>query len=166
MSSIPENISPYDYARIQLMTQLNTVAESMRKCADIADHFAQTVAHMGPNGGFPPLPQFNAPMIDMSKMVQPLPPPPEPTQAPPTNGKRKAATLVDGETKKRKAKKPRDPDMPKRPASSYLLFQNEVRQAMKKNNPGMANHEILSTISQRWANMTAEEKEVSAHSSE
>lgn len=150
------------------MGQLGSMSDAMRKCADIADHFSQIVAHLGPapNGAFPPppMPQFNpAHMPDMrivqQQQQQPLPQPPAPV-AP--AGKRKAAVLADGEVKKKKVKKVRDPDMPKRPASSYLLFQNEVRQAMKQQNPGMANHEILTTISGRWAHMTLEEKDVSA----
>jgi len=156
MSNLPENISPYDFARIQLMGQLSSVADSMRKCADIAEHFSSVVAHLGPNGGLPPMPHFhNGPMADITKMG----PPPPATVTAPSNGKRKAQVLADGEVKKKKVKKPRDPDAPKRPPSSYLLFQNEIRQAMKKANPGMANHEILTTISQRWASMTPEEKD-------
>jgi len=140
------------------MGQLSSVADSMRKCADIAEHFSQVVAHLGPNGGLPPLPHFHSgPPADMGKMG---PPPSPATAAAPANGKRKAQALADGEVKKKKkVKKLRDPEAPKRPPSSYLLFQNEVRQAMKQANPGMANHEILTTISQRWASMTPEEKD-------
>jgi hypothetical protein len=138
------------------MGQLSSVADSMRKCADVAEHFSQVIAHLGPNATMPPIPQFNTlPMADPKQMAPLLS-----TAPAPANGKRKAQTTPDGEAKKRKVKKPRDPDAPKRPASSYLLFQNEVRQAMKKANPGMANHEILTTISQRWAAMTPEEKDV------
>ena len=66
-------------------------------------------------------------------------------------------TTVEKEGMKRKrfkkgaAAKPRGPDVPQCPPSSYLLFQNYVRQAMKKANSAMANHEILTKISQRWA---------------
>jgi hypothetical protein len=103
------------------------------------------------------------PQLNMKQM---MPPPPQlpvvPTQP---NGvsKRKSDHTQEGEViKRRRVKKPRDPDAPKRPPSSYLLFQNEVRQAMKKANPSMANHEILTSISQRWAQMSPEEKEVGA----
>jgi len=137
------------------MTQLGSVAESMRKCADVAEHFSQVIMHLGPNAPLPPVPQFH---------TLPMPDPKHMSLAPPsitvsTNGKRKAQSAADGEVKKKKVRKPRDPDAPKRPPSSYLLFQNEVRQAMKQANPGMANHEILTTISQRWASMTPEEKD-------
>lgn len=101
------------------------------------------------------------PQLNMKQM---MPPPPQlpavPTQ-PNGVGKRKSDHIQDGEvTRRKRVKKPRDPDAPKRPPSSYLLFQNEVRQAMKKANPTMANHEILTSISQRWAEMSPEEKEV------
>jgi transcriptional regulator HMO1 len=131
----------------------------MRKCADIAEHFSQVIMHLGPNTALPPIPQFHTlPMPDPKQMV--AAPPPTTTMSVSTNGKRKAQLTADGETKKRKVKKLRDPEAPKRPPSSYLLFQNEVRQAMKRANPGMANHEILTSISQRWAAMTPEEKDV------
>lgn len=137
------------------MTQLGSVAESMRKCADFAEHFSQVIMHLGPNAPMPPVPQFHTlPMPDPKQMsIAP------PTISVSTNGKRKAQSAADGDLKKKKVKKARDPEAPKRPPSSYLLFQNEVRQAMKQANPGMANHEILTTISQRWASMTAEEKD-------
>ena len=101
------------------------------------------------------------PQLNMKQMM----PPPQQLPVVPAQpngvGKRKADHTQEGEGIKRKrVKKPRDPDAPKRPPSSYLLFQNEVRQAMKKANPAMANHEILTNISQRWAEMSPEEKEV------
>ena len=103
------------------------------------------------------------PQLNMKQMMPPPPQLPMVPAQPNGVGKRKADHTQEGEViKRRRVKKPRDPDAPKRPPSSYLLFQNEVRQAMKKANPGMANHEILTNISQRWAEMSPEEKEVCA----
>lgn len=101
------------------------------------------------------------PQLNMKQMMPPPPQLPVVSAQPNGVGKRKSVHIQDGEgTKRKRVKKPRDPDAPKRPPSSYLLFQNEVRQAMKKANPAMANHEILTTISQRWAEMSPEEKDV------
>lgn len=65
-----------------------------------------------------------------------------------------------GGKRKRVAKIPKDPDAPKRPASSYLLFQNEIRAQLKEENPNMNNSDLVKHISARWATMTAEDKTV------
>ena len=50
----------------------------------------------------------------------------------------------------KKAKKIKDPDAPRRPPSSYIFFQNEVREHVKANNPGVPYNEILQQISEQW----------------
>ena len=50
--------------------------------------------------------------------------------------------------------------MPKRPASAYLFFQNEVRSDLKKAHPFTPHHELLSLISKQWASMNESEKKV------
>ena len=145
----------------------------MRKCAEISDQYAHVLHGLGPATlqviqPMPPMgspfaagpPMGANPQLNMKQMMPPPQLPVVPAQ-PNGVGKRKADHTQEGEgTKRKRVKKPRDPDAPKRPPSSYLLFQNEVRQAMKKANPAMANHEILTNISQRWAGMSPEEKEV------
>jgi len=157
----------------QLLTHLNSLSDAMRKCADISDQYAHVLHGLGPATlqviqPMPPMgspfatgpPMGVGPQLNMKQMMPPQQLSVVPVQ-PNGVGKRKADHTQDGEVIKRKrVKKPRDPDAPKRPASSYLLFQNEVRQAMKKANPAMANHEILTNISRRWQGMTAQEKEV------
>jgi len=147
----------------------------MRKCAEISDQYAHVLHGLGPATlqVIQPMPPMGSPFAPgppmgvnhQLNMKQMMPPPPQlPVVPSQPNGvaKRKADHTQEGEgPKRRRVKKPRDPDAPKRPPSSYLLFQNEVRQAMKKANPSMANHEILTTISQRWAAMNPEEKEAS-----
>ncbi|KAF9645335.1 hypothetical protein BDM02DRAFT_3120368 [Thelephora ganbajun] len=145
----------------------------MRKCAEISDQYAHVLHSLGPATlqVIQPMPPMGSPFATgppmgvnpQLNMKQMMPPPQLPVVPAQANGvsKRKADHTQEGEGAKRKrVKKPRDPDAPKRPPSSYLLFQNEVRQAMKKANPAMANHEILTNISQRWAEMSPEEKEV------
>lgn len=158
----------------QLLNHLNSLSDAMRKCAEISDQYAHVLHSLGPATlqviqPMPPMgspfatgpPMGVNPQLNMKQMMPPPPQLPVVTAQPNGVGKRKADHTQDGEgIKRRRVKKPRDPDAPKRPPSSYLLFQNEVRQAMKKANPGMANHEILTNISQRWAEMSPEEKEV------
>ena len=150
----------------------------MRKCAEISDQYAHVLHGLGPATlqviqPMPPMgspfaagpPMGANPQLNMKQMMPPPQLPVVPAQ-PNGVGKRKADHTQEGEgTKRKRVKKPRDPDAPKRPPSSYLLFQNEVRQAMKKANPAMANHEILTNISQRWAEMSPEEKEVCSDAS-
>ncbi|KAH6915481.1 high mobility group box domain-containing protein [Coprinopsis sp. MPI-PUGE-AT-0042] len=65
----------------------------------------------------------------------------------------------DGSKKRKRTSKPKDPNAPKRPASSYILFQNDIRTELKKQNPNLSNPQLLSLISDKWKNMTDEEKE-------
>jgi len=55
--------------------------------------------------------------------------------------------------------KPKDPNAPKRPASSYILFQNEVRKELKERHPELSNADLLSLISEQWKSMSDEQKE-------
>ena len=157
----------------QLLSHLNSLSDALRKCAEISDQYAHVLHSLGPATlqVMQPMPPMGSPfatgppmgMNSQLNLKQMMPPPQLPIAPAQPNGvgKRKADHTQEGEgPKRRRVKKPRDPDAPKRPPSSYLLFQNEVRQAMKKANPAMANHEILTNISQRWAEMSPEEKEV------
>ncbi|KLO15717.1 hypothetical protein SCHPADRAFT_995598 [Schizopora paradoxa] len=72
---------------------------------------------------------------------------------------------ADGEEgKKRKRgvanpeKKKRDPNMPKKPASAYILFQNDVREEIRKQNPDQPYAVVLNKISEAWAALTDEQK--------
>jgi HMG (high mobility group) box len=79
-------------------------------------------------------------------------------------GKRKAQALEEGQSegkKKRKARAPKDPNAPKRPASSYLMFQNDIRAELKKKHPEISNADLLGMISKQWQGMTDEQKSVS-----
>lgn len=125
----------------------------MRDAATIADQFSQIIRdipyHPGHPGFMPPNGQF-------------LQLPPAPVPPTPAGGKRKSrATDEDGEGKKKRKTKPKDPNAPKRPASSYLLFQNEIRQELKAKNPHLTNNELLAQISKVWTDMPKEEKDVS-----
>ncbi|KAJ3514183.1 hypothetical protein NMY22_g14824 [Coprinellus aureogranulatus] len=66
----------------------------------------------------------------------------------------------DGGSKKRKrTTKPKDPNAPKRPASSYILFQNEIRAELRKSHPDLPNPQLLALISEKWKTMPEAEKQ-------
>jgi len=70
---------------------------------------------------------------------------------------------VEGAVKRRRTanKKAKDPDAPKRAASSYIFFQNDLRQELRKQHPEISPAEIMSRVSKQWAEMTPEQKGVS-----
>ncbi len=136
------------------------VAASMRNCAQIADSFSKVVADahysqeaatifQGMTIQFTRTARFDLRiLLDASEA---------------TKGKRKAApSPEDGEVPKKRKRniKPKDPNAPKRPASSYLLFQNEVRKELKEQHPNLSNTDLLSLISDHWKKMSDDQKEV------
>ncbi|KAJ7667502.1 HMG-box, partial [Mycena polygramma] len=62
--------------------------------------------------------------------------------------------------KRKRVAKKKDPNAPKRPASSYLIFQNEVRKQVKEKFPNMSNNEVLNFVKNQWNDMTEAEKQV------
>ncbi|OCH85034.1 HMG-box protein [Obba rivulosa] len=133
-------------AKLGLMGSLGAVAEALRGCASQIDHFAQLVSHtpLTPNGMLPPANGQYAIAV-------------HPPQTPAT-GKRKGRGAEDADGRK-KVKKIKDPNAPKRPASSYLLFQNDVRKELRDKFPNMPNNELLSHIAELWKNMPPEQKD-------
>ncbi len=80
----------------------------------------------------------------------------------PGKGKRKHSDaeepVVDG--KRKRIVKAKDPNAPRRPASTYLLFQNEMRKATKQDHPNITFQELTSLMSKMWSEMSAAEKQV------
>lgn len=131
----------------QLIGSLGAVAETMRNAATFADQFAQLLT---------PLTYPGAPLMFPNGQMPQIPPP----HAEPTGGKRKARGDDEGEGKRKRKTKPKDPNAPKRPPSSYLLFQNEVRQELKAKHPNIPNNELLAKIAKAWGDMPREQKDV------
>lgn len=117
----------------------------MRNCAAIADQFSQLLSPL----------QYAPPIHSNGQFAVPALPP----LLASGRGKRKAGEEGEGHKAKR-VRKPKDPNAPKRPASSYLLFQNEIRQDLKAKNPSMPNNELLGLIAKMWKEMSPEEKDV------
>jgi len=126
-----------EFARLQLVASLTTVADSMRNAANMTEQFANMFKYPGVHQG-----------INASN--------PHAIQA--TTIKRKADVL-DGDAitakdgRKKKVRKPKDPNEPKRPPSTYLLFQNDVRKGLKAKHPSATNSELLAMISRMWQEM-------------
>jgi Zn-dependent protease with chaperone function len=70
---------------------------------------------------------------------------------------------IEGGNKKRRTRKIRDPDAPKRAASSYIFFQNDLRPELRKQHPGISTADILARVKKQWAEMTPEQKAVRVH---
>ena len=70
---------------------------------------------------------------------------------------KKAATT---EKRKRttKAKKEKDPDAPKRPLSSYMLFCQDERETVKEEHPTFKAKEILTELGKRWKALDEDDK--------
>jgi hypothetical protein len=148
----------------QLIMSLSTVAEAMRNCATIAEQFAEMVQ----DGDHPDSPHIAAMIHGMSSMVSMVennaahiaagaseqngaPAPGKPGR------KRKAA---DEDEPAKRTRKPKDPNAPKRPASSYILYQNEIRKELREKHPGVTNSELLNIIAKQWAEMSEADKAV------
>jgi len=117
----------------------------MRQCASVADQFAQSLSQASFSGS-------SLPSLISPEAVG--------------NGNKRQGTEdddIEGPTKKRRVanKKIKDPDAPKRAASSYIFFQNDLRQELRKKHPDMSAAEVMTMVSKRWAEMTREQKAVS-----
>ncbi|KAL5530756.1 hypothetical protein ACEPAF_7014 [Sanghuangporus sanghuang] len=162
-----------DFQRHQLIDALSQCGQQLRNTAAMLDGYVTFLqsAHLPMQNMFS---MFTPPQTGMHQPgVVPVPPsttngvPPPPAQAPKRGRKRHDAEpeVDDGTVKRRRRrapgeKKERDPNMPKRPPSAYLIFQNEVREEMKKLYPDLPYIEVLSKISERWSNMTGEQKKM------
>ncbi|KIK45291.1 hypothetical protein CY34DRAFT_801789 [Suillus luteus UH-Slu-Lm8-n1] len=77
--------------------------------------------------------------------------------------KRKLVALEVGENgvprKRKREKRIKDPNAPKGPASAYILFQNDIRSAYKKEHPDMSNKELLRLIGDQWKALADDKKD-------
>ncbi|KAG1753274.1 high mobility group box domain-containing protein, partial [Suillus lakei] len=61
--------------------------------------------------------------------------------------------------KRKREKRIKDPNAPKGPASAYILFQNDIRSAYKKEHPDMSNKELLRLIGDQWKTLAEDKKD-------
>ena len=115
----------------------------MRHCANVTDQFAQMLTQN----------PFGANMTASSGAVH-------------AGSKRPGTEEEDiegGNKKRRTNRKTRDPDAPKRAASSYIFFQNDLRPELRKQHPDISTADILGRVKKQWAEMTPEQKAVRVH---
>ncbi|GFP86703.1 high mobility group b protein 6 [Phtheirospermum japonicum] len=62
--------------------------------------------------------------------------------------------------KKEKGEKIVDPNKPKKPASSYILFSKEARKNLAEERPGVNNSTIHGLISLKWKELSDEERQM------
>ncbi|XP_052210858.1 high mobility group B protein 6-like [Diospyros lotus] len=62
--------------------------------------------------------------------------------------------------KQKEGKKNSDPNMPKKPASSFLLFSKEERKNLMEERPGINNSTVNALISVKWKELGEEEKQI------
>ncbi|KAL5488366.1 hypothetical protein ACEPAI_6474 [Sanghuangporus weigelae] len=157
---------------VDLIDALGQCGQQLRNTAAMLDGYVTFLqnAHLPMQNMFS---MFTPPQTGMHQPGVVPPPsttngvPPPPAQPPKRGRKRRDAEpeVDDGTVKRRRRrapgeKKERDPNMPKRPPSAYLLFQNEVREEMKKLYPDLPYIEVLNKISERWSNMNDEQKKM------
>jgi hypothetical protein len=112
----------------------------MRHCANVADQFTQ--------------------MLTQNPLGTNM------TASPLYAGSKRHATEeedIEGGNKKRRTRKTRDPDAPKRAASSYIFFQNDLRPELRKQYPDISTTDIMARVKKQWAEMTREQKAVRVH---
>lgn len=149
----------------QLVKAFSDLANSMRKAAEEAEAMANTVAGTSLPGssqsaGLALSPAAHGAAPADSNGVTTT------TAANPKKRKLKTAdatspTTNGTEAKPKKEKKIRDPNLPKRPTSAYLLFQNTVRKTLKDSHPEFDYKTIQQELSKEWSTLTPEQKIVS-----
>jgi hypothetical protein len=60
---------------------------------------------------------------------------------------------------KKFGKKPKDKNAPKRPATAFFIFANEVRAEVRENNPEASIGQIGKILGQEWGNLDEDRKE-------
>ncbi|SOV05952.1 related to NHP6B - nonhistone chromosomal protein [Ustilago sp. UG-2017a] len=163
-------------ARQTMFDAVSRLSAQLRHAADSCDAFVKVVARQNPNvaalvlaqqgnvssagsaGGVPT--SFDFLSIANGSHPSVATPGADTAAAAGTAGADGKAVKKLSKLQKRKEKRLRDPDAPKRPPSAYLLFQNEVRQEIRKKHPGMPYSEVLGKVSEAWKALTDEQRRV------
>ncbi|WVN90223.1 uncharacterized protein L203_105459 [Cryptococcus depauperatus CBS 7841] len=132
--------------RQEMIASLGAIAQAMAHCVKVINEYtalspvqlAKPDLLPGPLTSETPLPSFMASLPEAM-----------------------ASTLAAvKKERKKKEKKAKDPNAPKRPPSAYILFQNEVREEIRRSNPGMVYKDILGIISQKWKDLPDPQKKI------
>ncbi|KAF8554085.1 hypothetical protein OG21DRAFT_1413202 [Imleria badia] len=140
-----EQPSDVDTTRTEFITKLSTAAEAMRQFGNFADALAKVVS--------------KAPLDD-PEVVEALQSAIDAIPAPSRKRKLTALGADEGGKRRKREKKPKDPNAPKAPPSAYILFQNDIRNAVRTANPTIQYRELMGMISQQWNGLPSEKKQV------
>ncbi|KAH7341976.1 high mobility group box domain-containing protein [Rhizoctonia solani] len=58
----------------------------------------------------------------------------------------------------KEGKRIKDPNAPKRPATSYIMFQNDIREELRRKHPGLPYKELLGKVSEAWSGLGEDQK--------
>ncbi|KAG6918491.1 hypothetical protein DXG01_013851 [Tephrocybe rancida] len=128
-----DEITKFEQHKAKYAASMTAVAESMRNALAAAESFAAYLNDSPLNG-----------VEEGEKKSR----------------KRKGAADIEDDKPAKRKRKAKDPNAPKRPASSYIMFQNDIRKDLKEKNPHLSNPDLLALISQKWSEMSEEDKAV------
>ncbi|KAH7888144.1 high mobility group box domain-containing protein [Phlebopus sp. FC_14] len=142
-----EEAPDVETTRSQFITKLSTAADAMRKFSTFADALAKVVAKVP---------------LDDPELVQTLHAVVDAAPAPSRKRKLAVTDVADEGGKKRKReKKPKDPNAPKAPPSAYIMFQNDIRNAVREQHPDLQYKDLMGLISKQWNALPIEKKQAS-----
>lgn len=140
-----------EHKRQEMIASFKDIAAAMTRCVQIIEDYTRVAPGSISN---PSLANIDPSLVNIPTTLSAFAnaqtaPSPVPLTAP-----------VEEKKKPKKEKKPKDPDAPKRPPSAYILFQNDVREKIRSQNPGMAYKDILAVISEQWKSLPEDAKKV------
>ncbi|KAF9242940.1 high mobility group box domain-containing protein [Melanogaster broomeanus] len=141
-----EPSSDADTMRTQFIAKLTTAADAMRQFSNFADALARVAAKV---------PLDDPEVVETLQAII--------DAAPAPSKKRKLAEVelsADDGKKKKRERKPKDPNAPKAPPSAYILFQNEIRSVVREQHPDVQYKELMGIISKQWNALDQEQKQV------
>ncbi|KAK0231318.1 hypothetical protein IW262DRAFT_1343516 [Armillaria fumosa] len=127
--------SKLEHDRLQMIRGLEDLVKSMKHCVETSEAYLTSYKTAFSSDGQE---EDVKPVKSKRKLSD--------TEEPTVDGKRKRIIK-------------KDPNAPRRPASTYLLFQNEMRPATKQGHPNITPQELTGLLSKMWSEMSAAEKQ-------
>lgn len=160
-----------------MITSFTQIANAMRQCVACIEDYTRhdpgnvpsrnTTQHaLAQLQGYPQgIEAIDPRLMDQPQSnTAPQAPAQTPAQATPTAKKTKAATAAAAaaavEKPAKKEKKIKDPNQPKRPASAYILYQNDVRPNLQSLEAEMSYQDAMKKVSGMWKELTPAQKKV------
>ena len=138
---------------LQMIASFKDIAAAMTRCVQIIEDYTRVApgSISNPNGATNRLSNIDPALDNLPTTLSAF-----------ANAQQALAplNLVEEKKKPKKEKKVRDPDAPKRPPSAYILFQNDVRDKIRSDNPGLAYKDILALISEQWKGLSDASRKV------